>query len=109
VSRAPTDFLFNVTENGIADAEDRLRPDFLKSHLQVIADAMDRGADIRGYFHWSLLDNFEWIKGFKPRFGLYQVDYGTYRRTPTDSAKLLKKIIDLHLGDRPKSAHLTKT
>jgi len=82
-----------VTENGIADRDDKLRPDFLMSHLRV-CDSMRRdGVDIRGYFHWSLMDNFEWIKGFGPRFGLYKVDYQTLVRTRTRSAELYKDYI----------------
>jgi beta-glucosidase len=82
-----------ITENGIADAADSRRPRYLTAHLAEIAKAIEDGADIRGYFHWSLLDNFEWIKGFGPRFGLYAVDYDTMGRTPRESAKLYGKVI----------------
>ena len=82
-----------ITENGIADREDQLRPEFLNSHIEVIKKALFEGADIRGYYYWSLLDNFEWVKGFGPRFGLYHVDYETFQRTPTQSARLYQKII----------------
>jgi beta-glucosidase len=85
-----------VTENGIADRDDSRRPGYLLSHLGELARAIRDGLDIRGYFHWSLLDNFEWIKGFGPRFGLYRVNYDTFERTPTDSALLYKKIIEAH-------------
>jgi beta-glucosidase len=85
-----------VTENGIADREDRRRPAYLRSHLQAVARAIRDGADIRGYYHWSLLDNFEWIKGFGPRFGLFRVDYATFERTPTRSAELYREIIRMH-------------
>jgi beta-glucosidase len=85
-----------VTENGIADREDRRRPAYLRSHLKAVARAIRDGADIRGYYHWSLLDNFEWIKGFGPRFGLFRVDYATFERTPTDSATLYREIIRAH-------------
>ncbi|MCB0394312.1 MAG: family 1 glycosylhydrolase, partial [Bdellovibrionales bacterium] len=50
----------------------------------------------RGYYYWSLLDNFEWIKGFGPRFGLYRVDYDDFSRTPTESANFYKKLISSH-------------
>ena len=54
--------------------------------------ARDEGVDVRGYYHWSLFDNFEWVEGYGPRFGLYQVDYATYARTPTDGATALGEI-----------------
>ncbi len=82
-----------ITENGIADREDQLRPEFLKSHIEVLEKALLEGTDIRGYYYWSLLDNFEWVKGFGPRFGLYHVDYETFQRTPTRSARVYQKII----------------
>lgn len=89
-----------ITENGIADRNDALRPSYLASHLAEMARAIEKGVDIRGYYHWSLLDNFEWIKGFGPRFGLFKVDYDTFERTTTDSARLYQKIIRRHRGDR---------
>jgi beta-glucosidase len=87
-----------ITENGIADAGDRLRPQYLVSHLREVAQAIAQGADIRGYYHWSLLDNFEWIKGFPPRFGLLAVDYETFERKPRASAALYRRIIEAHRG-----------
>ncbi len=82
-----------ITENGIADRDDRLRERFLKEHLRVISEARQNGIDLRGYYYWSLLDNFEWIKGFGPRFGLYRVDYETLARTINPSALILKNLI----------------
>jgi beta-glucosidase len=64
-----------VTEHGFADAEDRFRPRALVQGLAHVAQAIERGVPVKGYFHWSLLDNFEWSDGFEPRFGLYRVDY----------------------------------
>jgi len=64
-----------VTENGIADAEDRWRPDFIRASLQALDRARAAGVDVRGYFHWSLMDNFEWADGHLGRFGLYQTDF----------------------------------
>jgi len=87
-----------VTENGIADREDRLRPQFLYEHLRVLAQVISEGVDIRGYYHWSLIDNFEWIKGFKPRFGLYHIDYETLKRTARPSAHLYRTVIAAHQG-----------
>ncbi|MGH7441476.1 MAG: glycoside hydrolase family 1 protein, partial [bacterium] len=88
-----------VTENGMGlhdgpeeepDADGRVhdvrRVDFLKRHLAEIRRAMDQGADVRGYFHWSLMDNFEWAFGYTLRFGLVRVNGKTYQRTPKDSA-----------------------
>lgn len=82
-----------ITENGIADARDEKRADFIIQHLQWVKKAIDEGVDVRGYFYWSLLDNFEWDKGFWPRFGLVGVDYHTMERTIRPSAWEYKKII----------------
>lgn len=81
-----------VTENGLADARDKHRPAFLRDHLREIRDALRDGVDIRGYFHWSLLDNFEWADGFEPRFGLVAVDYSTQQRNPRPSAEYYRQI-----------------
>ena len=89
-----------VTENGIADRKDALRSEYLFTHLKEIAKAIAHGIDIRGYYYWSLLDNFEWIKGFGPRFGLYQVDYDTLTRHRTRSADFYKKLITAHQDRR---------
>ena len=78
-----------VTENGIADASDDLRPAYLRSHLVELHKAMtEDGADVRGYFHWSLLDNFEWSDGWAPKFGLFAVDRETFARTGRPSAAI---------------------
>ncbi len=74
-----------ITENGLADAQDEKRTEFIKSGLSWIYKAIVDGVDVRGYFHWSLLDNFEWDKGFWPRFGLVEVDYKTLERKPRKS------------------------
>ncbi len=81
-----------VTENGIADAADARRGPFLVRHLAELASAIADGVDVRGYFHWSLLDNFEWHEGLTPRFGLVEVDYATGERRPRPSAKLYASI-----------------
>ncbi|MDP2934075.1 MAG: glycoside hydrolase family 1 protein [bacterium] len=75
-----------VTENGLADAADTRREKFIKDHLYYMHQAIEKGADVRGYLHWSLLDNFEWHHGFAPRFGLVAVDYKTQKRTIRNSA-----------------------
>ena len=71
-----------VTENGVADADDALRPKFLRDHLTVLQEAIAGGVDVRGYYAWSLTDNFEWGSGYTPKFGFYRVDRGTLRRSP---------------------------
>lgn len=83
-----------ITENGLADAADSRRADFIRSHLRAIEVAQTQGADVRGYFHWSLLDNFEWAEGFTPRFGLVKINYDTLERTPRPSAYVYKAIIE---------------
>jgi beta-glucosidase len=77
-----------ITENGAAyrdnvvdgRVQDEHRRAYIEAHVCAVADAMDRGVDIRGYFVWSLLDNFEWALGYSKRFGLYYVDYPTQTR-----------------------------
>lgn len=85
-----------ITENGIADRSDSLRKEYLSSHLAATAEAIQEGMDIRGYYYWSLMDNFEWVKGFGPRFGLYSVDYDTFDRQLRDSGTYLSKLIQAH-------------
>jgi beta-glucosidase len=63
-----------ITENGIATADDAQRVRFLRSHLRALADAVAEGIDVRGYFHWSSFDNFEWAHGYSPTFGLIGID-----------------------------------
>jgi beta-glucosidase len=82
-----------VTENGIADATDSKRPDFIRDHLRYLAKAIDDGIPVEGYCHWSLMDNFEWTNGFTPRFGLYEMDYKNFARIPRPSALLYHEII----------------
>ena len=83
-----------VTENGIADARDAHRAKFIRENIKWMKRAMNEGVDVRGYFYWSLLDNFEWDKGFWPRFGLVEVNYKTMKRTIRPSALEYKKIIN---------------
>lgn len=77
-------------DGGIHDAE---RIDFTERYLGQLHRAMQDGADIRGYFYWSLMDNFEWSEGYKQRFGLVHVDYRTGQRTLKDSAKWYRSLI----------------
>lgn len=66
-----------ITENGIADAKDIKRAKFITEHLKWVHKAISEGVDVRGYFYWSLMDNFEWIYGFSKRFGLIEMDFNT--------------------------------
>lgn len=75
----------DVLTDGVVADDDRI--DFIASHLAVLADAIDDGVDVRGYFAWSLLDNFEWAEGYEKRFGLVHVDFDTLERTPKASAR----------------------
>ena len=85
-----------VTENGVADQGDGLRATFMVQHLHVLAQAIAAGIDVRGYFHWSLMDNFEWVEGYCPRFGLYGVDFDdpARRRTPSAGAAVYRSIVE---------------
>ncbi|MFC4335520.1 GH1 family beta-glucosidase [Salininema proteolyticum] len=91
-----------VTENGTAveekaDAdgrvEDRERIDYLRSHIAAVHEAIEQGADVRGYTAWSLMDNFEWAYGYAKRFGLVRVDYRTQRRVPKASAHWFSQVV----------------
>ncbi len=81
-----------VTENGLADADDQYREWYITETLRNAARAVAEGVDLRGYFHWSLIDNFEWDKGFWPRFGLIGIDYKTLERKPRPSARRYSEI-----------------
>jgi beta-glucosidase len=92
----------HVTENGCSfedvvgpdgTVEDRERIAFLDAHLSAVRAAIAEGVDVRGYFVWSLLDNFEWTEGYHPRFGLVHVDYETQRRTPKTSYAWYRDLI----------------
>jgi beta-glucosidase len=74
-----------ITENGIATADDDERIEFVTLHLAQVHDAIARGRDVRGYYYWSTLDNFEWNDGYRPTFGLVAVDRETMQRTPKPS------------------------
>jgi beta-glucosidase len=98
----PAGVALAVTENGAA-YDDEVAPDgaihdadrvsFLEVHLGAILDAIDRGVPVRGYFYWSLMDNFEWAWGYDKRFGIVRVDYDTQKRTLKDSAIAYRSII----------------
>jgi beta-glucosidase len=82
-----------VTENGLPDADDDQRPRFLLSHLVQVQRAIAEGVDVRGYYHWSFVDNFEWAEGWALRFGLIALDRETQARVPRPSARLYSAII----------------
>ncbi|MBC9226389.1 beta-glucosidase [Aeromicrobium sp. 636] len=98
-----------ITENGGAfneepDAEGRVRDqrriDYTAAHLTALREAMDAGVDVRGYFHWSFMDNFEWAEGYSQRFGLTYVDYATQERIPKDSFHWYRQMIAAQKGRR---------
>jgi beta-glucosidase len=102
-----------ITENGASygmgpDADgvvdDQPRIDYLDSHLRAVAEAVRRGVDVRGYYCWSLMDNFEWAHGLTQRFGLVHVDFDTQVRTPKRSFDWYSGVIAAHRAARPGSA-----
>jgi beta-glucosidase len=89
-------------ENGMANAGDQVvdgrvadtaRIDYMRRHLEALARAREAGIDIRGFFYWSLMDNYEWDSGYDKRFGLVHVDYATQQRTLKDSALWYRETI----------------
>ena len=75
-----------ITENGLADKGDQHRTWYIKEILKNVHKAVVENVPVKGYFHWSLIDNFEWAQGFSPRFGLYEVDFKSFVRKPRSSA-----------------------
>jgi beta-glucosidase len=90
-----------ITENGAAyrdtvigdQVHDEQRRQYIESHLVAVADAIERGVDVKGYFVWSLMDNFEWAEGYRKRFGIVHVDYATLRRTLKSSARWYQSLL----------------
>ncbi|MDN3497471.1 GH1 family beta-glucosidase [Planococcus sp. APC 4015] len=82
-----------VVEDGDPRVHDDARVDYLRGHLGAILDATDAGVDVRGYFYWSMLDNFEWAWGYEKRFGIVRVDYDTQERVVKDSGREYSRII----------------
>ncbi len=82
-----------ITENGVPDRDDRIRPWVLVQTLRNVSRLISEGFDLRGYFHWSIVDNFEWNEGWTLRFGLYELDCATQVRTPRRSAHLYREIV----------------
>ena len=96
-----------ITENGAAfedpahangehSSTTRSASSYLREHLRAAHDAIAQGVDLRGYFAWSLLDNFEWAFGYTKRFGIVHVDFGTLERTPKSSARFYSEVIRSH-------------
>ena len=91
-----------ITENGMAHrdvlvdgkVDDQPRIEYMRTHLSALKAAIDAGVDIRGFFYWSLMDNFEWSSGYAKRFGLVHVDYQTQVRTPKESAHWYRRFIE---------------
>lgn len=81
-----------VSESGIGTELGERRAENVVRALESIQSAKKKGVDVRGYFHWSLYDNFEWAEGFTPRFGLYHTDYTSFERTPTLGADVLGEV-----------------
>jgi beta-glucosidase len=96
VSRDYTDLPLYVTENGMAEVEgddDPRRVKYYEDHLRAVLAAREAGADVRGYFAWSLLDNYEWAEGYAKRFGLVHVDYATQARTAKSSYRAFQGML----------------
>ncbi|CAH8385905.1 unnamed protein product [Eruca vesicaria subsp. sativa] len=100
-----------ITENGFGDLQkpettvkellnDTKRIQYMSGYLEALQAAMRDGVNVKGYFAWSLLDNFEWVSGYKVRFGLFHVDHTTLKRTPKESASWYKRFIDEHVNTR---------
>ena len=96
-----------VTENGLADAADRQRGRFIIDHLSWLHRAIAEGVDVRGYLHWSLIDNFEWAYGFGPRFGLTRSTMMARTRHVRPSARLYERIARENCIDEALGASLT--
>ena len=80
-----------VAEDGAVHAPQRI--DYPRRYLKALRRAAADGVDLRGYFHWTLMDNFEWAEGFRQRFGLVYVDFTTQQRVPKDSAYWYRQVI----------------
>lgn len=82
-----------ITENGIATRDDQRKIKFMRRHIDVLEKCIKDGLDVRGYFYWSLIDNYEWLQGLDARFGLYRVDFDTLKRKPTNAAAYYSYLI----------------
>ena len=81
-----------VTEHGVGTDDDKVRAALIPAALRDLKAAMDSGVPVLGYMHWSLIDNFEWLFGYRPKFGLCSLDRQSFKRTPKPSAFVLGAI-----------------
>ena len=88
-----------VLENGVPDREDRIRPWAIESIVQQMHTLLAEGIDLKGYFHWTLADNFEWNEGWHLRFGLFELDPATQIRKPRPSAQVYERMIKYSNGE----------
>ena len=93
VGREYTKLPLYVTETGMSETNDDRRVRFYDDHLRAVANAQAQGADVRGFFAWSLLDNYEWAEGYSSRFGIVHVDYETQKRTPKGSYRAFQGML----------------
>ena len=93
VSKEYTKLPLYVTENGMSENDDARRVQFYDDHLKAVVEAQKQGADVRGYFAWSLLDNYEWAEGYSSRFGIVHVDYASQKRTPKGSYRAFQGML----------------
>jgi beta-glucosidase len=93
VSRDYTKVPLYITENGMSENDDTRREAYYDGHLKAVLEAQHQGADVRGYFAWSLLDNYEWAEGYTSRFGLVHVDFETQKRTPKGSYRAFQGML----------------
>jgi len=82
-----------ITENGIATRNSERKINFMRRHVDAVERSIKNGIDVRGYFYWSLIDNYEWLQGLDARFGLYKVDFNTLKRKPTAAAAYYSYLI----------------
>ena len=82
-----------ITENGIATRNAETKIDFMRKHVDAVERSIKKGIDVRGYFYWSLIDNYEWLQGLDARFGLYRVDFKTLKRKATNAAAYYSYLI----------------
>jgi beta-glucosidase/6-phospho-beta-glucosidase/beta-galactosidase len=102
-----------VLENGIADRSDALRPDFVINHARAMLRAIDAGVPLKGYFHWTCFDNFEWAEGYSAQFGLLANDRLTQKRSLRPSAGVFAElcrtgIVPITAGPPPEPAARTE-
>jgi beta-glucosidase len=93
VSRDYTKLPLYITETGMSETNDERRVAFYDAHLNAVLEAQKQGADVRGFFAWSLLDNYEWGEGYSSRFGIVHVDYATQTRTPKGSYRAFQGML----------------